>query len=199
MEKDKKKLTRVDRLIRDAFADLLEEQDFMSIKVSEIIRRAGVSRSAFYAHYEDKFALINQIEQELFDGFRARMREVRRQGLEYQRKFDEEQVTGELETAYFKYIAQEYRWWKLFMTGRGKSDFVQRFTHVIYDQFSGTAEEWNEPNDRIIPLSVGLTMNAWVYVGTISFWIETGMKHTPEEMGRFLAVYWHRYKRFTLQ
>lgn len=191
-----KKLTRVERLIRGAFAELLEEKEFSDIKVTDIIQKAEVSRSAFYSHYEDKFALIGQIEQELMQGFVARMQQVRLAGGEYRRRFPEEDVTGILESAYFHYIAQEERWWTLFMTGRGRSDFVQRLTHVIYDQFAGTAEKWNDDADPVIPRTIGLTMSAWAYVGTISYWIETGMKESPEEMGRALAVYWHRYKHW---
>ena len=189
-----KKLTRVEKLTRNAFADLLTEKSFSEITVVDIIRKAEVSRSSFYTHYLDKFDLIEQIENELFEGFRLRMREVRSVGLEYRRIAKEENVTGELERAYFEYISQEARWWTLFMTGRGRSDFVQKFTHVIYDEFASTADQWEEKEDRLIPLNIGLVMNAWTYVGVISFWVETGMKRSPEEMGRVLAVYWHRFK-----
>lgn len=128
-----KKLTRVERLIRDAFADLLEEKEFSEIKVTDIIQKADVSRSAFCSHYEDKFDIINQIERELLGGFVERMQQVRHEGGEYQKRYHEEDVTGVLESAYFRYIAQERRWWTLFMTGRGRSDFVQRFTHRIVE------------------------------------------------------------------
>lgn len=195
-EKNAKKLTRVERLIRNAFADLLEEKDFASIKVTDIIQKAEVSRSAFYSHYEDKYDLIDQIERELLQGFVDRMQQIRIAGLEYSSHSQEDEVSGSLESAYFQYIAQEKRWWELFMTGRGRSDFVQRFTHVIYDQFAGTAESWDDPEDPLIPRPIGLAINAWSYVGVFSFWIETGMKRSPEEMGRVLAVYWHRFKRW---
>lgn len=196
MEQNAKKLTRVERLIRTAFAELLEEREFPEIKVTDIIHRADVSRSAFYSHYEDKFDLIAQIEKELMDGFLALMQRVRKDGGEYNKHTLESELTGRLESAYFRYIASEARWWKLFMLGRGRSDFVQRFTHLIYDHFEGTASSWNESADPAIPQGIGLVMAAWTYVGTISYWIETNMKETPEAMGRTLAVYWHRYKRW---
>lgn len=192
MTQNDKKLTRVERLIRSAFAELLEEKEFSDIKVTDIIQRADVSRSAFYSHYEDKFDLIAQIEKELMDGFLELMQRVRKDGGEYNKHTLESELTGTLESAYFRYIASEARWWKLFMLGHGRSDFVQRFTHMIYEHFEGTAQAWKDCVDTGIPRKIELVMSAWNYVGTISYWIETGMKETPEAMGRILAVYWHR-------
>lgn len=37
--------------------------------VKDIIREAEINRSTFYSHYEDKYDLLEQIEQELLDEF----------------------------------------------------------------------------------------------------------------------------------
>ena len=92
-----KKLTRVEKLIRVAFAELLQSKDFPKIRVSEIISRAEVSRSAFYAHYVDTYDLIGQIEQELFDGVQSRMQQVQASGTEYRTCRDEREITGKYE------------------------------------------------------------------------------------------------------
>lgn len=193
-----KKLSRVDRLIRDAFADLLEQQEFAAIRVTDIIKHADVSRSAFYSHYVDKYDLIDQIEQELMQGFQRRMQQVQEDGSSYRYARTQDEITGALESEYFRFIKSESRWWTLFMTGRGRSDFVQRFTQLLYRQFNSTAERWKDPEDEAIPRMLGLVMGAWSYVGVISYWLETGMKETPEEMGRVLAIYWFRYKHWLL-
>jgi AcrR family transcriptional regulator len=44
--------------LHDALLALLAEQGYEAIAVSDICARAGVSRSAFYAHYADKDDLI---------------------------------------------------------------------------------------------------------------------------------------------
>lgn len=188
-----KKLTRVDKLIRAAFAELLQKKPFPSIKVSEIIAKAEVSRSAFYAHYVDIFDLIDQIEQELFSGFQTRMQQVQASGTEYRACLREDQITGKYESAYFEYIQEQKVWWELFMTGKGRADFVQRLTHVIYSQLVASTQLWNDPTDPSIPQTTSLVMAAWTYVGVISYWLETGMKESPMDMGRVLAVYWYRF------
>jgi AcrR family transcriptional regulator len=55
------RVTRTQKLIRDALLSLLAEKSFESISVQDIADRATVNRATFYAHYTDKFALLDAI------------------------------------------------------------------------------------------------------------------------------------------
>ena len=52
--------------IFSAFTDLLAQKDFSRITVEEIIEKADVSRSTFYAHFETKEYLLKELCGELF-------------------------------------------------------------------------------------------------------------------------------------
>ena len=57
---------RSKRLIRQAFAELVDEKgDINKITVKEIILRADISKSTFYAHYVDIYDVIEEFENEL--------------------------------------------------------------------------------------------------------------------------------------
>lgn len=58
------KRTRI--LINQAFIDLLEEKAFKSITVKDITQKAGINRATFYAHFPDKFALLEISIRETF-------------------------------------------------------------------------------------------------------------------------------------
>lgn len=58
------RVTRTLKLIRDALVSLLGEKSFESISVQDIADRATVNRATFYAHYTDKFALLDAIIRE---------------------------------------------------------------------------------------------------------------------------------------
>ena len=53
------RVKRTRQLLEDALRELLEDKDFQSITVQDIAARAGVNRATFYAHFEDKYALLN--------------------------------------------------------------------------------------------------------------------------------------------
>jgi len=66
-EKEYKNALRSKRLIRQAFAELMEEKSIDKITVTDIIKRADINRGTFYAHYENARAVIVQIENEIID------------------------------------------------------------------------------------------------------------------------------------
>ena len=64
-----RRVQKTQRLLRDALVSLIHEKSYDSIAVKEILDRANVGRSAFYAHFHDKHALLaSGIHQMLRDG-----------------------------------------------------------------------------------------------------------------------------------
>ncbi len=63
MDSDKN-LSAVDKLEMNFF-DLMEEKHYSKIKVSELIKRAGVSRTTFYRHYDDIFDMYRKVSVKL--------------------------------------------------------------------------------------------------------------------------------------
>ena len=59
------------RRTRDALGDaliaLMQEKPFDTIKVQDVLDRAHVSRSTFYAHYSDKDDLLMSDSEEFFE------------------------------------------------------------------------------------------------------------------------------------
>ncbi len=62
------RVKRTRQLLQDALDDLLSEKSFNQITVQDITERAGLNRATFYAHFEDKYALLNHSVRE---GFQA--------------------------------------------------------------------------------------------------------------------------------
>ncbi|SMC25945.1 transcriptional regulator, TetR family [Clostridium acidisoli DSM 12555] len=56
--------TRV--LIQEAFLSLASEKIFESITVKDIAERASINRATFYAHFNDKYALLDNLLSEAF-------------------------------------------------------------------------------------------------------------------------------------
>jgi len=60
------RIRRTRKLLNQAFVDLMHEKGFQSITVQDIADRAEVNRATFYAHYEDKYDLLDSYTRESF-------------------------------------------------------------------------------------------------------------------------------------
>jgi AcrR family transcriptional regulator len=55
------RIRRTRQLLQEALRKLLEQKEFDKISVQDITESATVNRATFYAHYDDKFALLGEL------------------------------------------------------------------------------------------------------------------------------------------
>jgi AcrR family transcriptional regulator len=60
------RVKRTRQLLEQSFRELLEEKGFQSVTVQDITDRATVNRATFYAHFEDKYAILDHVIRESF-------------------------------------------------------------------------------------------------------------------------------------
>lgn len=65
------------RLIREAFLALLDEKEFGKITVTDIVNRADLNRSTFYAHYPDVNGVVEEIQYEIISRNMEMVRQVK--------------------------------------------------------------------------------------------------------------------------
>ena len=65
-EKLDPRVRRTRGLILQAFNDLLAEKNFESISVQDVTDKAQINRATFYAHFQDKYALLDFSIQQMF-------------------------------------------------------------------------------------------------------------------------------------
>jgi AcrR family transcriptional regulator len=58
-QKNEEQINKTRNLIQDTFLSLAKEKSFEDITVKDIAKRAPVNRSTFYAHFEDKYDLLD--------------------------------------------------------------------------------------------------------------------------------------------
>ena len=65
-EKLDPRVKRTRGLILQAFAGLLAERNFESISVQDVTDKAEINRATFYAHFPDKYALLDYFISQMF-------------------------------------------------------------------------------------------------------------------------------------
>jgi AcrR family transcriptional regulator len=71
MAEQDRRVRRTRRIIGDAFAALIQEKGYARVTVQDILDRADVGRSTFYAHYRDKESLLTAAFEDLRDDLRT--------------------------------------------------------------------------------------------------------------------------------
>ena len=65
-EKLDPRVKRTRSLILHSFEDLLAEKNFESISVQDVTDKAQINRATFYAHFQDKYALLDYSISQMF-------------------------------------------------------------------------------------------------------------------------------------
>ena len=59
------RVVKTKKLLYESLSKLLREKSFEQIKISDICNEALINRSTFYAHYNDKYELLNDLFENL--------------------------------------------------------------------------------------------------------------------------------------
>ena len=67
--KEANKVTR--ECLQTALIQLMSQKPFEKITITELVRRSGVSRTAFYRNYESKEEILNEVCRSFIDSLSA--------------------------------------------------------------------------------------------------------------------------------
>ena len=72
MKREYRNSARTKKMIRAAFAELIgEKKNIANISVAELAERADIAKSTFYNHYEDIYAVADEMFRELTESLNA--------------------------------------------------------------------------------------------------------------------------------
>ena len=60
------RILKTHQAIENAMSDLLKEKSFDHLTTTDLVKRAGISRSSFYTHYQDKYEMIDKYQSAFF-------------------------------------------------------------------------------------------------------------------------------------
>lgn len=68
VKKINKSSKRTSQVIKEAFAELLsEKKELNKVKVIDLVKKANITRSSFYTHYESIYDVAREIQEETLD------------------------------------------------------------------------------------------------------------------------------------
>ena len=159
---------------------ILENKSFEAITIGDIAKKAQINRGTFYLHFQDKFDLLDQIEQQLFRDLGNHIDELQSH---YSSTHTFEKGQEQLAATLFSSIKMHLPLLKIFLSNHGRAGFHIRFR----DAFSEKVRLHLEKNESInaslkAPMDYFLSFITSAFLGLIEQWVQNGLDKTPEEM-----------------
>ncbi len=162
--KEDRRIRRTRDALGDALVALLQETPFESITVQDVLDRAGVGRSTFYAHYRDKDDLLLTDAEEFF-AFISTLLE----------RTGEKPGRVAPVREFFAHVAEVRRLYDaLLASGRG-----QEILELGQGHFARAIEERLPQTEGRAALAHAL---AGALFSLLTWWVRRGMPGSPEEM-----------------
>lgn len=118
-----KSAIRSRKMIRQAFIELIQEKEFEKITVTDIITRADINRGTFYAHYQDKIAVIEEIENEVIGKTREFISEFR-----YENFFKNPKP---LLLKISSWLEENLEFYQMLVKSRGSEQFLSKLKNIL--------------------------------------------------------------------
>ncbi len=125
------------KLIRKVFAEMLsEKRDINKLTVTELTRRANISRATFYSHYDDVYSVAEDYENGLIDRFFTsdRLLEIR----DYQRFIDD----------FFAYIIENQEEYAMICRSANIANTTERISNLAKTKFLEICNEDPKIKDK---------------------------------------------------
>lgn len=168
------------QLIQTSFMQILEKKPFDTITVGDITKAAEINRGTFYLHYQDKFDLLDQIEQQLFSDLGSHIDELQSR---YSAMQTYEKGQEQLAAALFSSIKMHAPLLKIFLSNRGRAGFHIRFRDAFTEKVRVNLEKNGSINASLkAPMDYFLSFITSAFLGLIEQWVRNGLDKTPEEM-----------------
>src|SRR5574341_111212 len=126
------RVQRTRKLLKDALVELSSERGFDAVTVAEIVRHAKVNRATFYRHYQDKYALVEEIFQEAIDRLRHDLKPPSAEALDLALQDPPERLVK-----LFEHFAEHKHLYRALLGGNGSSWFAAR----MREQFTEFLEQ----------------------------------------------------------
>jgi AcrR family transcriptional regulator len=155
---------------------LMLEKRYEAITVQDILDRADIGRSTFYAHYQDKddlmasnlMHLMNYLEQALAQTDDGTLRLLPTQ-------------------AFFEHVQEYQKLFRSVINGRGLELFIEKGQAHWRQKIAAVLQAHVPEGQRpAVPIPVMAQFAVGTLIGMLLWWMDEKMPYTPEEMDAML-------------
>lgn len=157
--KESNKITR--ECIEAALILLMQKKEYNEITISEIVKRAGVSRTAYYRNYESKDDILKNLLHHVISNINAAISQ-------------------------FSYVTEQESYWNaLFVTTKAHAKSIYAllkagFGHIILEEI--TKHMIVDIMEKDMKSKYDMIFWSGAVYNVLTKWVQSGMEQTEDEM-----------------
>ncbi|MDR3053171.1 MAG: TetR/AcrR family transcriptional regulator [Coriobacteriales bacterium] len=179
---------RSKRLLRAAFAQLIDERGLDGFSIRDLTQKADLNRGTFYAHYKDKDDLLRCFESEIFDDLQVIGRKVQDTTLQELALSVAAGTPLPVSIELFDRLREHGVLLRALLGPKGDATFQAQLRDVVCTRIV-TAVLYTKYRENPSPLvQYYVSYYAAAHLGLIQRWLERDMAESSEEMARILMT-----------
>lgn len=155
--KEYRNVIRTKKQIRNAFCELLDEKhDINKITVKELVDRADISKSTFYAHYLDIYNLAEEFENEIFDLLEEIFNEL---------KLNNDYNFNNYINKVIAFLKENERLYKVIVNSAFPMNFIDKLKKMCNEAIENDAKfEFLSPEPKLRKTQIDFITNGTIYL-----------------------------------
>ncbi len=181
--KTDRRIQRTRRLLGEALLALIVEKGYTAITVQDILDRANMGRSTFYAHYRDKDDLLFGE----FEHFKELFEQSDAHAPTDSHRLRQEDASPSL--AFFRHAGEQHRLYKA-MVGKSSGETVRKLLYEYISDLMKSHLEQNIPNDKnlAVPRAVAIHYFISSFLALLTWWLDNDMPYSAEQMDQIFKT-----------
>ncbi|MED1558652.1 TetR/AcrR family transcriptional regulator [Bacillus paramycoides] len=183
------RVIRTKESIRDALVELIEEKGLATLTVKDITTRAKINRGTFYAHYQDKYDLVDKCEEEFMQEMVTMILENFPNILAEQENNSSTTIPVKLLVSIFEHLDRNRVFMKAILGPKGDLSFQTKWKNFIWKTlFQSNKNPHIQQENFLVPAEYLLSYVASANLGVIQQWLNNDKKESPQEMAHILST-----------
>jgi AcrR family transcriptional regulator len=181
--KENRSVRRTKKALQKSLIELLKTRSILRIGVKEICDSADVGRSTFYAHYDDQYDLLREMEDDALSGFEA----LARKHIETITEKSSVQDYKRVIEVVLDYIIENEDFLQAILSENGDQNFPRRFFKICTDRL---LEFRKKTGTKAVDVNLARYHALFVtggFVILIQEWFKSGMDTPVPELAKLMA------------
>ncbi|MEQ2526068.1 TetR/AcrR family transcriptional regulator [Robertmurraya yapensis] len=183
-----KRVRRTKDHFKRVLFSLMEKKNFCAITISEIVKEANFNRGTFYAHYERKEDLLNEMIEEVL----KKATEAYRKPYLDQKVLDFNRLQPE-SIAFFDHFLEYKKFYQVMLGENSSYSFREKLIRHLEPLFRKDFDYSATIDDDNLDIHLFATYRIHGAIGLLLEWIENDFEQTPLYMSEQLLRIYRAY------